>query len=494
MQLPVPDRDPRRCDVLVVGGGAAGIMAALAARGALLADGGERAPGPEAPDVVIVSNEARLGLKILVSGGGRCNVTNAQVDEDDYLSGAPHLLRGVLRAFPVASVRAFFERRGCPLYAEPLGKLFPLSDDAHDVLGVLLRALVRAGVPLVAPAEVVELAPRAGDAGGWTARLAAGGAWEARRVILASGGKSLPKTGSRGFGFEALAGLGHALEPPLPALTPLFLGPEGPLAGLAGLTVPAVLSLVPRDATPEQLAGTRLRPLARAAGSLLVTHKGASGPAALDVSGACGRALAGAADVVLRGDFFSLAAADGPWAPFLGQPKPPGACLRPADAPRPPTREDFLARIAPLLRDRERSLGHALAGLVPRSLLVQLLRRAEVDPARPLKQLDAPAWSRVHRALTQVDLSLTGTDGYAKAEVTAGGVRLQELARTSLESRLRPGLHCCGEVVDVTGRLGGFNFQWAWSSGYAAGLAAGRTSGATRSDPRDKRAGEGASS
>lgn len=458
--------------MLVIGGGAAGMTAALAARGALASDGAEREPGPGAPDVVVLTNEPRLGLKILVSGGGRCNVTNELVDEHDYLTGAPHLLRGVLRAFPPASVRALFTSRGCPLYAEPLGKLFPVSDDAQQVLGVLHRALERAGVPLIAPAEAARLEPPAPPRGPWRVHLSDGRVWTAPRVVLATGGRSLPKTGSRGFGYEVLAGLGHALEPTLPALTPLLLDPHGPLGGLAGLTVPLVLSLVPRQATPEQLAGARLRPLARAAGSVLVTHKGASGPAALDVSAACGRALAGREPVALRADAWSLSGPAGPWAPFLGQPKPPGASLRPGDAPRPPTREAFLAEAAPLLAERGRSLGHALAPRVPRSLLVQLLRRAEVDPGRPIKQLDGPAWTRVHLALTQVDLGLTGTDGYAKAEVTAGGVLLSELARGTLESRRHPGLHCCGEVVDVTGRLGGFNFQWAWASGWQAGMGA----------------------
>lgn len=470
MPLPVPDRADRRCDVLVVGAGAAGLFAALAARGAIARDGGPRAVTADAPDVVLLNNEVRLGLKLLVSGGGRCNVTNLRLDERDYLTGAPHVLRGLLRAFTPAAARAFFEARGCPLYAEPLGKVFPRSDDARQVLGALLGAVERAGIPLVAPAEVVDLAPHAER--GWRATLACGRAWSARRVVLATGGKSLPRTGSRGFGLEALTRLGHTVEPPLPALTPLLLADDGPLAGLAGLTVPAVLTLVLRDARPEQVSGARLRPLARAAGSFLVTHKGATGPAALDISGPCARALVRPEPVVLLADFWSLHRPEGPWSAFLTAPRPPGASLPPEEAPRPPAREAFLAEAAPLLADRARSLGNALAERLPRSLVQALLRAADVEPTRPLRQLDARAWERTHLALTQADLRLVGTDGYQKAEVTAGGVLLQELERTTLESRRHPGLFCCGEVVDVTGRLGGFNFQWAWSSGYAAGVGA----------------------
>ncbi len=455
-------------DVLVVGAGAAGLLAALAARGVVLPGGAMRDVPPAAPSVALLNNEARLGLKILVSGGGRCNVANAEVDERDYQTDAPHLLRGVLRAFPSASTRALFEGQGCPLYAEPLGKLFPRSDRARDVLDVLLRAVARAGIPLVAPAEVTDVAPGAP----WRVALGDGRRCEAKRVVIATGGKSLPKTGSRGFGLDLLARLGHGVEPPLPALTPLLLGADGPLRGLAGLTVPSVLTLAPRSATPEQLAGAKLRPLARAAGSLLVTHHGASGPAALDVSGPCGRALARGEDVVLSGDFWSLTLPDGPWSPFLGLPKPPGASLRPEAAPRPPTHEAFLAQAKPLLAERARSLGQALGARLPRSLLQALLRARGVDPQRLVRQVDARGWREVHLALTQADLRLSGTDGYAKAEVTTGGVHLAELARTTLESKRLPGLFACGEVVDVTGRLGGFNFQWAWASGVAAGLGA----------------------
>ncbi|MGE0712636.1 MAG: NAD(P)/FAD-dependent oxidoreductase [Planctomycetota bacterium] len=474
---PLPDRAERRCDVLVVGAGAAGLLAALAARGALAPDGAERTPPPGAPDVVLLNNEARLGLKILVSGGGRCNLTNAQVDEGDYETDAPRALRGVLLGFPAAATRELFSSRGCRLYEEPLGKVFPRSDDAREVLGLLLRAVERAGISLVAPAEVTRLEPELsgvwpGRPARWRASLAGGSCWQARRVVLATGGKSLPKTGSRGFGLDELARLGHELAPPLPALTPLLLRGAGPLGGLAGLTVPAVLSLAPRGASPEQLAGARFRPLARAAGSLLVTHKGATGPAPFDVSGACGRALLARQDVVLRGDLWSLALPEGPWAAFRALDKQPGASLPPGDAPRPPTRERFEEQARPLLDQRERPLGAVLATWLPRALVSGLLRAAELDPALKVKQVDARGRARLHLALTQADLALEGTEGYGKAEVTSGGVLLGELDRRTLESRRHPGLHCCGEVVNVTGRLGGFNFQWAWASGYAAGCGA----------------------
>ncbi|MBT7858969.1 MAG: hypothetical protein HN712_01605 [Gemmatimonadetes bacterium] len=467
----IADRQDHTCDVLVVGAGAAGLLAALAARGVVDADG-RGCPVPESPpDVVLLNNEPRLGLKILVSGGGRCNLTNAQVTEGDYESDAPRAVKGLLRGFSAAAAQTFFNSRHCPLHEEDLGKVFPQSNEAQQVLHVLLDAVANAGIPIVAPATVTRLQPPELAADRWRVTVTEGAAWEPRKVILATGGKSLPKTGSRGFGLQELARLGHTIAPPMPALTPLLLGSDGPLAGLAGLTVPAVLTLTPRGVQPEQLAGSRYRPMARAAGSMLVTHQGATGPAPFDVSGTCGRAASVGLDVVLHGDFWSLVAESGPWAPFQDQDKQPGASLPGDLAPRPPTLEVFQAQMEALFTQRDRALGGELARRLPRSLVDNLLQSAGLDPQLKIKQIDTRDRRKLYLALTQVDLRLSGTGGYAKAEVTAGGVLLGELDRRTLESRRIPGLHCCGEVVNVTGRLGGFNFQWAWSSGYAAGRA-----------------------
>ncbi len=448
-------------------------MAALAARGAMDRTGAERKPPAEAPSVLLLDASPRVGLKILISGGGRCNVTNERVSEADFDTDLPHLVRGLLASFPPESVRRFFESRGCPLYAEPMGKLFPRSDQADDVLETVLRAVSESGAELRASAAVVGI-DRAPAGSTWRVRLADGRAVAAHRVIVATGGKSLPRTGSKGFGFELAERLGHRMEPPMPALTPIRLAPAGPLAGLAGLTVPALLSLVPRGTLPDQVAGTRFRPLARASGSLLVTHNGISGPAPLDVSGACGRALLLGETVELQADFWTLTREDSPYRAFRGLPKPPGASLPSDEAPRPAPFEPFLEEVEALRAGSERSLAGFLSLRMPRSLSERLLATRGLDPAQPERQLDLPAWRRVHEAIARRDLGLAGTEGYQKAEVTRGGVLLGELHRTTLESRLHEGLYFCGEVVNATGRLGGFNFQWAWSSGFAAGAGAGR--------------------
>ncbi len=471
LPTPAARRKERKCDILVVGAGAAGLLAALSARGAVDSQGRIQRLAENAPDVVILNNELRLGLKILVSGGSRCNVTNAKVVDRDYETDAPHLVRRILKGFPPTSIRTFFESQGCPLYEEPMGKVFPQSDDARDILRILLEAIVRARIPLIAPAEVIDIV--IGDSG-IRVDLADGNAWRSRRVILATGGKSLPKTGSRGFGLDLLARKGHEIAPTLPALTPLLFKETGPLKDLPGLTVPVVLTLAPDGTLPSQITGRRFKPLARAGGSLLVTHQGATGPAPFDVSGLCGREIDDG-DVSLTGDFWSLTEPDGPWAPYLNLPKAPGASLAAEEVPRPPTLEAFKSQAQSLFAHRERGIGSAFSNRIPRSLLQALLRNTDIDQGQPMKQLDKTALTQLWLALTQADLRLAGCEGYAKAEVTSGGVRLSELFPASLESRVFKNLFCCGEIIHATGRLGGFNFQWAWSSGYAVGVGAAKS-------------------
>jgi predicted Rossmann fold flavoprotein len=456
-------------DVAVVGGGAAGLMAALAARGATGDDGLARPVPAGAPRTVVLDASPKIGLKILASGGGRCNVTNEHVDERDFETDAPHLLRGYLAAFDVDAVRVFFESRECPLYAESLGKLFPRTDDAAHVLRTLLHACVDAGVEIRHPFDVEAIERPAGAEGPFHLRGAGGASVVARRVIVATGGKSLPKTGSRGFGFGYAAALGHDVVPPLPALAPVLFAPDSPLAGLSGVTHPVAFSLVHAGTTLEQAAGSKLRPLARAAGSCVFTHAGASGPSALDVSGPAGRALFEREPVELRADVWSLTTDDGPFAAYLDDPKPPGCSLSPNDSPRPPTFEAFVAGARSHAFAGHQQLGNALAKRIPKSVVEALLKSVDVEAARPAKTATALDWKRVHQALTWCDAKLVGVDGYGKAEVTSGGVPLSELKRGTLESKIAAGVFFCGETANVTGRLGGFNFQWAWASGYSAG-------------------------
>ena len=440
-----------RVDVVVVGAGAAGLVAALAARGALTRDGAVVPPATDAPRVLLRDGQDPPGRKILISGGGRCNVTNATVTEHDLVTSSPKLVRNVLRAVGVPWTRRMFEALGVPLVEEPLGKLFTASGRARDVLEALLGACEHAGVETRFGTPVARVAPC--DDGTWQVDGTVAG-----RVVLATGGRSVPATGSTGFGLDLAAALGHELVPPVPALAPLVGTAH---ADLAGLTVPAVVRVV------DAADGRERR---RAAGSLLFTHRGVTGPAALDVSEEVERASDTGRRVRVLADLWSLADPAGPFGEHLDAPKLPGCCL-----PEPPPAVDASEvdqdLQAAATGDPRASVATVLAQRLPRRLA-----QAVAGPDdRAIGQLPRAARREVAARLAAFDLGVTGTAGYAKAEVTAGGVRLDELDRTTLASRRAPGLHLCGEVCDVTGRLGGFNFQWAWSSGALAGWGAGQT-------------------
>lgn len=435
-------------DVAVVGAGAAGLFAALAARGALTEDGQLVRPPSDAPRVLLLDGQRQPGRKILISGGGRCNVTNAVVTESDFTTTAPTLVRNVLRAFGVVRTRAVFEGLGVSLQEEPLGKLFPVSGRARDVLDALLGACDRAGIDVRFGTPVQRITPR--DDGAWDVDDEVTG-----RVVVATGGRSVPATGSTGFGLELAASLGHDLVPTVPALAALR-GTDTP--ELAGVTIPAVLRVVDADD----------RERARAAGSLLFTHDGVTGPAALDVSEAVERADAAGNRVRVLADVWSLADPAGPFAAHLAAPKLPGCCLpAPPAATEPGELDRVLGQWA--ATEPRRTVGSLLTDRLPRRLAAAVTEH----PDTALGQLPREQRRDVARRLAALDLHVDGTAGYAKAEVTAGGVRLDELDRRTLQSRIAPGLHLCGEVCDVTGRLGGFNFQWAWSSGVLAGRGAG---------------------
>ncbi|MCF6227976.1 MAG: aminoacetone oxidase family FAD-binding enzyme [Planctomycetes bacterium] len=444
-------------DILVIGAGAAGLMAALAARGAVAHDGTSLPVPDDAPTVVVINNEKRQGMKILISGGGRCNVTNERVSETDYLCDKPKLVRSALRGFGADDARRFFESRGVELYAEPMGKLFPKTDKASDIVDCLHNARKVAGIEVYAPVTATSIRPVESD---WQVQTNERGEVHAKKVILATGGKSIPGTGSRGFGYQVLKQLGQEINEPRPALTPVKLL-SSPFSRLSGLTVPAVLSGVTEDITADQAGSKRLKPAWRAAGSLLFTHDGISGPVGLDISGAI-------ISDQISADFWSLQQRNGPWAEYHSHGKPPGACL--STPPIPPTLEIFKQQAQPLFASAEQSLGRALAANLPHRLIRALLELANIDEKTPARAMDNARWRSLWLAMTQAEMEPAGVAGFEKAEVTTGGLPLSELTR-DFQSRKQPGLFVCGEVLDVTGRLGGFNFQWAWTSGYLAGIS-----------------------
>ena len=408
---------PESSDILVIGAGAAGLFAAAWA--------GRTAAAAGRPLTVTAVDSARkLGAKILVAGGGRCNVTHERVAEGDYAGSTPPAIRKVLRRFPVADTVAFFEAAGVDLKTEDTGKLFPTSDSARTVLDALVREATRAGARLMHPARVTALV-RAGA--GFVATSDAG-EFAARRVILCTGGKSLPKSGSDGTGLELARSLGHSLTSPIvPALVPLVLPAGHWITALSGLTLPAEITL--KSATGKKLFTTT--------GSTLCTHVGLSGPAILDAS---------------RHWLVERAADPGVtlWLNWL-----------PGETP------ESLDRL--LVEGQRRG---ALAIL--RERLSDRLARAlcEHAAAPPTGDLARDARRRLAALATATPLAITGDRGYTVAEATAGGVPLAEVRLETMESRICPGLSLAGEVLDVDGRIGGFNFQWAWATGFVAGCSA----------------------
>lgn len=443
-------------DLAVVGAGAAGLMAAIqAGRAVLGADnpgesGGDatrsasRPAGPRGLRIVVLDGARRPGAKILVAGGGRCNVTHDRVDESAYAGSSRAAIRKVLRRFDVPETVEFFRGLGVELKREETGKLFPTTDDAHTVLNALFRAAAEAGVDLVYPWRVESIERT--EAGFRLVRAAApevdprysGPSLLARRVILATGGRSLPKTGSDGHGYALARSLGHTVTPTFPALVPLTL-PDGHfLRGLAGITLPATLEV--RSATGKRLVAFT--------DSTLLTHFGLSGPSVLDIS----RYFLGAVAEPGGG-------ADGPrlFINFVPALAPEGLDARLAEAGR---REGRLTAL------------RFMTSLVPERLARALCERAGVEPGTPLAALAREKRRALADAATALELPITGSRGFNYAEVTAGGVPLGEVHLETMESRVCPGLHLCGEVLDVDGRIGGYNFQWAWASGFVAGTSA----------------------
>ncbi len=402
--------------IIVIGAGAAGIMAAIFA-----ADGGRR--------VVLLERTKDGGRKILISGGGRCNVLPSELSPAQYTTASsPNTLRKMLLSWPLSEQRQFFERSlGIALQLEPeTGKLFPATNRARDVRDALLSAARDRGVDIRFETTVRDLTL---SGGAWQVQLDSRDPLPGSSVIVATGGLSVPTTGSDGTGLRLAKRLGHTIHDLYPALTPLTAEPPKH-APLAGVSLEVVLE------APLGKGSFTTR------GGFLFTHRGYSGPSVLDIS--------------------HLAAL----ARMRAQPQPIFVQWTSFDATAWEQR----------LRDTgSLTIGSLLKGELPARLTDALLQDAELAPERSLAQLRKEERSRLITTLTHYPLPWTGDEGYKKAEVTGGGVALGEVDPRTLESKLHPGLFLCGEMLDAFGPIGGYNFAWGWATGRAAGIGAARS-------------------
>jgi predicted Rossmann fold flavoprotein len=362
------------------------------------------------------------GRKILISGGGRCNVLPSVAAPGRFVTDSTaRTLQRMLRSWPLREQILFFEgEAGLPLAEErESGKLFPVSNRARDVRDALQAVARRRGVEILTDTLVTDLEP---FPRGWRLHRDGRPPLEAEAVVVASGGQSIPKSGSDGRLLPVLDRLGHPIHEPYPALTPL-LAPPSPFSGLAGVSLTVTLTA----ASPARTA--------TATGGFLFTHRGYSGPAVLDVS----------------------------HVPVGG----PSAALRVRWSDR-----DERSWTDALRPSGARTLLGALRAQLPERLASALCATAGVEPGSALARMTREQRQRMLETLLRCALPWSGHEGYAKAEVTGGGVDLDALNPTTMESRLRPGLFLCGEILDAFGPIGGHNFQWAWATGRAAGIGA----------------------
>ena len=409
---------PSDIDIAIIGAGAAGLAAGIFSA--------ETNPNLS---IALLDSAKTIGAKILVSGGGRCNVTNQRVTASDF-HGNRKLVDRILRRFDEQATVRWFSSLGVPLRTEATGKLFPISNKARTVLDGLLRRCEELGIALLTHHLVQDLARTGGD----FLIQHSQGTLLAKRVILATGGRSLPKTGSDGSGWGLAQQLGHTVTATYPALVPLVLEPAFFHATLSGISHDVTLTTT--------IAG---KTFDRRTGSLLWTHFGISGPVVLDASRVWVRAAAQGETVRLHLNCF----------PHLSNQDIEKWLMQAATLPG--------RKLVPTL----------LAERLPTRVASTLASIQEPGLSdTPINLLSKEARRNLVRSLTNLDLPVIGSRGWNFAEVTAGGVPLEEISVHSMGSRYVPGLYVIGEMLDCDGRIGGFNFQWAWATGYLAGCHA----------------------
>lgn len=390
-----------RHDVVILGGGAAGLMCAIEA-------------GKRGRRVLVVERSEKVGKKILISGGGRCNFTNLRVTPENFLSANPHFCKSALARYSQADFIALVERHGIAYHEKELGQLF-CDQSAKLIVKMLVDECRTTGVRIETDCAV-SAAER--NTGGFSLQSNRGEI-RATSLVIATGGLSVPKMGATAFGYELARQFGHSIEPTRAGLVPLTFGPDDLVRyrDLSGVSLPVLIHCKRQSF----------------ANAMLFTHRGISGPAVLQIS-----------SYWSPGDELSIN-----FLPLTD----PSEWLKARQSSRP-----------------ESELKTVLGEFLPKRLAQRL---CDIDlGSRLLRQYATRELVAVCERLQAWPMNPAGTEGYRTAEVTVGGVSTDELSSSTMESKKVPGLYFIGEVVDVTGHLGGFNFQWAWSSGWAAGQVA----------------------
>jgi predicted Rossmann fold flavoprotein len=397
---PLPMTDPLSFDTIIIGGGAAGLMCALTA-------------GQRGRRVLVVEHANRVGKKILMSGGGRCNFTNTGTSPANFLSANPHFCKSALARYTPGQFIALVESHGIAYHEKELGQLF-CDDSSKQIVRMLLDECAKAETRIETGCSVTTIER---DGAGFSIGCSLG-TLHAPSLVVATGGLSIPAMGATGFGYDIARQFGHRLLPTRAGLVPLTLTGSylEHYGQLSGVSLPII----------ARLGRTSF------SNAMLITHRGLSGPAILQISSYWKPGDPLQIDLLPHADALELLLA--------GQRERPAAELRTWLTERLPKR--FAQRFCEIHADE-----------------------------RPLRQYSKPEMVAIAAKLKEWPVVPSGTEGYRTAEVTLGGVDTLEVSSTSMESRLVPGLYFIGEVLDVTGHLGGYNFQWAWASGRAAGLA-----------------------
>jgi len=400
----------KRVDVAVIGAGAAGLFCAAQA-------------GQRGARVLLLDHAAKLAEKIRISGGGRCNFTNRDVTPAQFHSRNPHFCRSALARYTAQDFIGLVQRHRIPFHEKHRGQLF-CDESSQDIIDLLLRECDDGRVERWQPCAVAGVRARdAGDGGERYELDTARGPVLARSVVVATGGLPVPAIGATDFGLRLGKQFGHALVDPRPALVPLVFDAAewAAFAGLAGVSLEVDIS----SGSGKQRG--------HFVEDLLFTHRGLSGPAVLQASSY--------------------------WHP--------GETLQIAFAPG----TDWPDTLARAKAGSRRQLGNELATHLPQRLAQAWLARGGLPEDRPMPEVGDKALRQLAESLAAWRIAPTGTEGWKKAEVMAGGVDTREIDSKSMESRRAPGLHFIGEVLDVTGWLGGYNFQWAWASAHACAEA-----------------------